>query len=383
MNLLQACLLFTGISFCLGFVLLSRRLFVHLSLRYFSVYLVLASLSLGFEWLLVHPETPYKAAWLALLMANSFLMAPCVWLFAKEIDQNRPAKLWPLAWGQCAVIVAGATLCIPLFIDANQSTLLVDPARANTELSLPIHSTMIAAILLYLLQVPWYLSRCLQLFRKRLRIIQFLFSNIDEPALNALRALIWVMAANWVLNLSRMLQVMLFDPSMDWELLITVSEVGVLVAALYAIFQCCWKYSYEDQAMLQSLAPETNNQSESSKYAKSPLDKTTRARIVAKVLAQFEEKQIHHVSGLKLQNLCDATAENVHYVSQVINQDMKLSFFDLVNQHRINDAKIKLKENSNLSILEIALEVGFNSKSTFNKAFKQQTGKTPSEYRNL
>ena len=78
MNTIQSSIITLAISFCLLFALLARHLFGRLSLSFFIVYLVLEACGFVFEWLLVHPESPYKALWLGLLMAFSFLMAPCL-----------------------------------------------------------------------------------------------------------------------------------------------------------------------------------------------------------------------------------------------------------------------------------------------------------------
>jgi AraC-like DNA-binding protein len=386
MTVIQTCLLFVGISFSLAFAVLSVRFFKQLSLRFFLLYLLLVAVVFGFRWLLVHPDTSYKAAWYAFLMAGSFLMAPCVWLFAQETDKNAPPKLWPIAWGQSAIVVLGFVLCIPLFLAASESTLLVDPSRPRTSLSKLIHETMVTAVVLYLIQVPWYLSRSLSLFKERMQTNKLLFSNIDEPALNALRALIWIMAAHWLINLARMLQIMIFDPSPLWYLLATACEVGVVLAALYVIFERCWRYSVDDQSMRQLVLAETGVDAASDKpdkYAKSALDQATRDRVKRKIIEQLDKGRLYQKSGLKLQDLCEVTGERAHYVSQVINQDLNMSFFDLVNRYRIDEAKHKLRSNAESSILEIALEVGFSSKSTFNKVFKALEKKTPSEYRRL
>ena len=225
--------------------------------------------------------------------------------------------------------------------------------------------------------------RCLRLFRERVRINKFLFSSIDEPALNALRALMWVMVGNGVLGLARTLHVMIFDPSKYWEVFFSASEVAVTLVALYVIFKRSWQYSTDDQQLLQSLVPQVQelSPSDNKKYAKSSLDENTRKRVLNKIIVQFEAEKIYRKSSLKLQHLCDATGESAHYVSQVINQDLNMSFFDLVNHHRIEEAKIRLKQEEKASVLDIALDVGFNSKSTFNKVFKTSTGQTPTGYR--
>jgi AraC-like DNA-binding protein len=58
-----------------------------------------------------------------------------------------------------------------------------------------------------------------------------------------------------------------------------------------------------------------------------------------------------------------------------------MSFYDLINQQRIESAKAALTNSPDKAVLEIALEAGFNSKSTFNTAFRQHAGTTPTQFR--
>jgi AraC-like DNA-binding protein len=70
------------------------------------------------------------------------------------------------------------------------------------------------------------------------------------------------------------------------------------------------------------------------------------------------------------------------YISQAINQHFGLNFREYINRLRIEES-IKLIRNNNDSLIikEIYYEVGFNSKSVFNSAFKRFTGATPTKYR--
>jgi AraC-like DNA-binding protein len=71
-----------------------------------------------------------------------------------------------------------------------------------------------------------------------------------------------------------------------------------------------------------------------------------------------------------------------NYCSFVINRHWKTNFFNFVNRYRIEEFKRRLsRDDHSGTILETALEVGFNSKSTFNAVFKQFEGVTPSQYR--
>ena len=83
---------------------------------------------------------------------------------------------------------------------------------------------------------------------------------------------------------------------------------------------------------------------------------------------------------LSLQSLSDKTNIPAKHLSFLINQIDGKHFFDYVNKYRIEEAK-KLLKSSDLTIQQIMYEVGFNSKSSFNTAFKKQTSTTPSSYR--
>ena len=73
----------------------------------------------------------------------------------------------------------------------------------------------------------------------------------------------------------------------------------------------------------------------------------------------------------------------VHHLSRVINEKFGINFFDFINRYRIDEVKSKINnpQFDNLSLLGIAFDCGFNSKSAFNRVFKKMTGLTPSEYK--
>ena len=74
-----------------------------------------------------------------------------------------------------------------------------------------------------------------------------------------------------------------------------------------------------------------------------------------------------------------------HHLSRVINEKFGINFFDFINQYRVEEIKSKIDnpEFDNFSLLGIAFDCGFNTKSAFNRVFKKMTGLTPSEYKNL
>ncbi len=82
-----------------------------------------------------------------------------------------------------------------------------------------------------------------------------------------------------------------------------------------------------------------------------------------------------------LPDLAGQMKVSVHQLSQIINDGLGKSFFEMTAEFRIEEAKRLLRAKSNIKIEEIAEEVGYNSKSSFNTSFKKITGKTPSEWR--
>ena len=100
------------------------------------------------------------------------------------------------------------------------------------------------------------------------------------------------------------------------------------------------------------------------------------------MLELFIQDKIYKQSNLSLDLLSTELSSTRHNISQVINEHFGVSFFHFVNKHRIEEALRILSSNSssNLNIIDVAYDVGFNNKVTFNKAFKIETSMTPTEY---
>lgn len=94
------------------------------------------------------------------------------------------------------------------------------------------------------------------------------------------------------------------------------------------------------------------------------------------------EQQPYLDSELTLMKLADIAKLSTHQLSYIINSGFNDNFFGYINTYRIEKAKELLMQSDNkYSILGIAFESGFNSKTTFNNTFKKITGVTPSEFK--
>lgn len=83
---------------------------------------------------------------------------------------------------------------------------------------------------------------------------------------------------------------------------------------------------------------------------------------------------------LSIRDVARRLTTNESYVSRAVNDGLGLSFKGLINALRVEHAKHALRE-TDAPILEVGLASGFNSKSTFNRVFREKTGVTPSMYR--
>jgi AraC-like DNA-binding protein len=117
------------------------------------------------------------------------------------------------------------------------------------------------------------------------------------------------------------------------------------------------------------------------KYKSSSLSSEQLAASLQKVKEIMEAQKPFLQPSFSLADLAKQTNLSVHLLSQVINEGLSKSFFELIAEYRIEEAKKLLISQSHIKIEEIAEQVGYNSKSSFNTAFKKITNKTPSEFR--
>ena len=118
------------------------------------------------------------------------------------------------------------------------------------------------------------------------------------------------------------------------------------------------------------------------KYKKSGLTYSFSQDLKEKLMFLLEEEKIYLQNNISLEILSQSLDTTRHNTSQVINEHFGLNFFELINKYRINEALEILQNdtNKNLNIIDVAYEVGFNNKVTFNKSFKKIISLTPTQY---
>jgi len=120
------------------------------------------------------------------------------------------------------------------------------------------------------------------------------------------------------------------------------------------------------------------------KYESSTLSETDKKQIYQRIVQFMESEQPYLESDISIVTISKALNILPGHISQVVNEMFNQNFRDVINSYRIEKAKNLILSQSklNYTILSIAYEVGFNSKSTFNAAFKKHAGLTPKEFKN-
>jgi AraC-like DNA-binding protein len=132
----------------------------------------------------------------------------------------------------------------------------------------------------------------------------------------------------------------------------------------------------------QMLIP-TSTEAQKQRYDKSTLQENTKNQYVKKLILFMETEKPYLSADLTLAELSKQVNIPTHHLSQTINEKLECNFLDFINQYRVKEAQSMLvnPKLEHYTILSIAYEAGFNSKSTFYSAFKKYAKMTPSQYK--
>ena len=119
------------------------------------------------------------------------------------------------------------------------------------------------------------------------------------------------------------------------------------------------------------------------KYEKSGLKDETAEKYYKQIVEFMAAEKPYTDPDFTINTLSEKTGIPKHHLTQVLNEKINRNFFMFVNDYRISEVRESIIKDGSCehSILQIAYDAGFNSKSTFNTMFKKTTGMTPSEFR--
>jgi len=333
-----------------------------------------------------HPHVIGLAAWVP------FVLGPLVFLYVREMTAQDPAHV-PSPWRHFVVPAADVLLLAATFY----------PRSAAFKLEIAVERDQ-----------PWFVSAnevallvsgmaysiaALVLLRRHRGHVQEIYSNLRGVSLRwlvvlaALNALVWTSAlAGFVIRIAG-----LADASAGF-----IVPIGTTITVfVIGYFQLGQGEIFVGQPALGAppppldVAPPPIDVAPSpSDDAPSPIDEPRpppayqRARLAdddaaaveARIKAAMTDQHLYQRAGLTLAELADEVAATPHEVSQVLSTRLQRNFYNFVNEHRIEHVKAGLT-STDRPVLDLAFEAGFQSKSTFNSAFRKATGTTPREFR--
>jgi len=120
----------------------------------------------------------------------------------------------------------------------------------------------------------------------------------------------------------------------------------------------------------------------STKYERSGLGRDEIDALVARLTRYLDEQKPYLEEGVTLRHVAAGLGVPPNHVSQAINQGLGRNFYELINERRVDEFKRRVRDPKNrvYTLLGIAMDSGFSSKSSFNRVFKQFTGLSPQQY---
>jgi len=224
-----------------------------------------------------------------------------------------------------------------------------------------------------------YFLMTMRLFRKLDMNISNNFSNAEGVDLHWIRRLTITFGIIWTVLIAITVIhhiLNLFSAAFCTDGLFLTLSLFVILIGWFGLRQ---RVIFSPGSMVLS----TENAAGQPRYSGSRLSDADAMAFADRVKEYMESARPYLEPELSLPQLAADLDIPVHYLSQVINEQLGQNFHDFINRYRVDTFRERLASggSDNLTLLGIAFECGFNSKSAFNRIFRQFTGMTPSEYR--
>ncbi len=274
-------------------------------------------------------------------------------------------------WRDLVLPLTGSAVCIGFWVlptDA-KNTLFISGELPSGILPGVLATMTFVLIMLWLVVSFAYLIAILRRLSAHRVHIRHLYSDVEKRDLRWVDVVMVLLVLIWAAG-----AISLADDNLAG---------GTLFAreVLFALTACCLLSLTIFAPTAPPVSPASAAENEPDlKYARSALTGEHTAKLAARIETAMRKDVLYLDPSLSLQKLSREVGAVPNQVSQTLNQEIGSTFFDYVAHWRIEASK-PLIAAGNSSVLTVALDVGFNSRSTFYKAFKRETGMTPKDYR--
>lgn len=306
-----------------------------------------------------------------------FSLLPCLWLYQDALIAHkkwkwRKSMLWHCSLLPFMFLLGVAIYAVPTAL-FEQMFFAEQSVHSQTITSLSV--VFFVALLMWCALSCVYLTRML---RRTIRYRKSIKNMFSEDEGRNLKWLSWVSMLVGITWLSALL-VLIFESQIQHPAL---AETGVLLLFAALVWLFCLnglRQRPRYEVVGRGLTPPPSDNDKKT-YERSALTSVDLEKIAGKLSAAIDVGEIHLTPEINLARLATYVNEPSQYITQTLSQQLQTSFFDFINQARVADAK-RLLVTTQHPVLDIALATGFNSRSSFYKAFKHITGLTPGEYR--
>jgi len=354
----------------LGAALLSIKRGNRIANRYLAAFAIVLAISVGGATMASEPFILLYPHLLKVQDSVQLLGAPLLYLYVRTLitkssGSGKKDLLHFIPFGLCFLYLT------PFYFQSGEAKLIsVGSDFDNWQRWSFIRSTTL------IVQFIIYLSLIALLLAAYSRRLKRQTSSADKVVLSQVRFILGTLTVIWVLGVLKFVLTSLY-PAYN------TATVDLLIPASLSVFVYAMGYSglrrTELLTGMDDLPPATR------RYEKSTLTLERADTYLQRLLDLMNTEKPYLDSDLTLQKLAKALSISPHHLSQTINEQLNQNFFDFINTYRIEEAKRMLLDpaKKHYTILAVSEEIGFNSKSAFNTAFKKHVNMTPSEFRKI
>jgi len=264
-----------------------------------------------------------------------------------------------------------------IFFSSNDILKNTEGMNAARKIELPF--TYLIFLVIIAISVPYYILWSVRLLRKHRENITNTFSALENRNLIWLRNLTVILGITWTILVTIFFMhhiLLLFSDDFCINGLFLTLSIFIILVGYFGIYQPAIFTSHISE-------PSIDASTENIPYSGSPLKAEDIQKYLSSLSDYMETNKPYLNNELTLYQLAEEVKILPHTLSRIINEYHHLNFFDYINQYRVQEFKIAVADPKykNYSLLGIAFECGFNSKSAFNRMFKKSTGLTPSQFK--